>query len=148
MKRQILLSLAAIAVVATAFTTNVLAQQGRGRGDRNEVRMRQCGQDIQCVGQVLLDAVQMNNRTVITRPDPRPAVTKTVMFYHSDTCQNNYLAQVSFTGDPAIDEQSCRDKANEVSENVWAVKEFNNGTCVNISDTSFMSACVNSMMSQ
>ena len=55
-----------------------------------------------------------------------------VQLYRSDSCSDNLLAYIDRRTD-------CQALANRISGNVWAVRV--NGTCQDISDTSFLQAC-------
>ena len=73
------------------------------------------------------------NNCGYNNPRPRPPVGGVVKYYQSDSCRNNLLGSTR-------SERDCRDFANNVRSQVWAVEI--DGQCHDIVDTTAISACL------
>jgi hypothetical protein len=69
-----------------------------------------------------------------------PSPDTLVSFYQSDSCSSDLLATARFSNKPDQNEARCQTLSGQVTQSVWGVK-FDGGSCININDMPFASAC-------
>lgn len=111
---------AAALEMATIVASNVRAQNHRDIDD--------CGSDVNCIGHVLLRAINGNGG----------GGGQVVYFYHSDSCDSSRLIRPVRLG---ISIQACESLGQRIRTRVWGIKYQGQG-CVDISDKDFDDACI------
>ena len=77
-------------------------------------------------------------------PAPVPEYKVVQFFTGSDSCGNGMVAEVRFSGNYTIDQETCRMKTSAIGNiNIWSVRVDNR--CVNIADMGLSAACASQM---